>query len=103
MQEKVFYQLILFPGWLLLAMLHGAGRPGQALPWVVTVREQRGKYGLRIYFYFIDLRERDINLLFLLLKHSLADSSMFAHQRPNPQPWHIRVTLSLLSNPARVA
>ena len=58
MQEKVFYQLILFPGWLLLAMLHGAGRPGQALPWVVTVREQCGKYGLRIYFYFIDLRER---------------------------------------------
>ena len=34
-------------------------------------------------------KERNINLLFHLLIHSLVDSCMCPDQESNPQPWHI--------------
>ena len=42
-------------------------------------------------FLFIDLRKRNIDLLFHLLTHPLVDAYMCPEQDSNPQPWHMGV------------
>ena len=46
-------------------------------------------------------RERDINLLFHLLVHSLGASSVCYDQGSNPQPWHIGTTLQQTGQPSQ--
>ena len=46
-------------------------------------------------------RERNIDLLFHLLMHSLVSSLMCPEQRSNPQPWHMQTNSNQLSYLAR--
>ena len=59
------------------------------------------KNGVDIYFYFllIDFGEREINLLFHLVKHSLVDSCMCPDWVSNPHLWGIRTMLQPIELP----